>query len=78
MDPLEQTYTREVRLEKWVAGSLVSAEQYELRGNMYLRNEVELMLRVAGFGEISVRGDYSDDPATPDNEKLILTAIRRT
>jgi SAM-dependent methyltransferase len=78
VDPLEQTYTREVRLEKWVAGSLVSAEQYQLRGNMYLKNEVELMLRVAGFGEISVRGDYSDDPATPDNEKLILTAIRRT
>ncbi len=76
VDPLEQTYSREVRLEKWVAGTLVSSEQYQLRGDMYLKNEVELMLRVAGFRDVTVRGDYTDDPATPDHEKLILTAIR--
>ncbi len=35
------------------------------------------MQRVAGFHQISVRGDYWDDPATPDHEKLIFTAIRR-
>jgi SAM-dependent methyltransferase len=76
IDPIEQTYTREVRLEKWRDGSLLASEEYVLRGNMYLRSEVALMLRVAGFSEISVLGDYTDAPATADHEKLIFIAIR--
>jgi SAM-dependent methyltransferase len=76
VDPLEQSYTREVRLEKWVGGALAVSEQYTLRGNAYLKNELVLMLKVAGFDAISVRGDYTDDPATADHEKLVLTAIR--
>jgi SAM-dependent methyltransferase len=76
LDPLEQTYTREVRLEKWESGSLVASEEYRLRGNMYLKSEVVLMLRVAGFRGVSVHGDYTDEPATADHEKLLFTAIR--
>jgi SAM-dependent methyltransferase len=76
VDPLEQTYTREVQLEKWRDGELVATETYVLRGNMYLKPEMLLMLQVAGFHSITVRGDYTDDPATPDSEKLVLTAIR--
>ena len=76
VDPLEQTYTREVRLEKWESGSIIASEEYQLRGNMYLKNEVVLMLRVAGFRAISVRGDYTEEPATADHEKLIFMAIR--
>jgi SAM-dependent methyltransferase len=76
LDPLEQTYTRQVRLEKWVSGELVASEEYSLRGNLYFKNELVLMLEIAGFSEITVRGDYSDKPATPDHRDLILTAIR--
>lgn len=76
VDPLEQTYTREVELEKWRDGTLVETQTYRLRGNMYLKSEVLLMLRVAGFRSISVRGDYTDEPATADSEKLVFTAIR--
>jgi hypothetical protein len=76
VDPLEQTYTRQVRLEKWESGSLVASEEYLLRGNMYLKSEVVLMLRVAGFRAITVHGDYTDEPATADHEKLLFTAIR--
>jgi hypothetical protein len=65
-----------VRLEKWESGSLVASEAYSLRGNMYLKNEVVLMLSVAGFRAISVRGDYTEEPATADHEKLIFKAIR--
>jgi hypothetical protein len=43
---------------------------------MYLENEVALMLSVAGFRAISVRGDYTEEPATADHERLVLTAIR--
>ena len=76
VDPLEQTYTREVRLEKWQAGTLVASEEYELRGNMYFKGEVVLMLHAAGFDAITVRGDYTQEPATPDHDKLVFTAIR--
>ncbi len=76
LDPLDQTYTREVQLEKWRDGALVESETYVLRGNMYLKSEVLLMLRVAGFGSVTVRGDYTEDEATADHEKLVFTAIR--
>jgi hypothetical protein len=42
---------------------------------MYLKSEVELMLRVAGFGSITVRDD-TDEPATAESDKLVFIAIR--
>jgi len=75
-DPLEQSFTREVRLEKWQSGKLVAAEEYALRGNIYFKQELLLMLKVAGFREISVRGDYTDQPATADSKELVFRAIR--
>lgn len=76
VDPLEQTYTREVRLEKWRDGALVVAEEYALRGNMYFKPELLLMLQVAGFRNIVVTGDYTDAPATLYSAEIVFTAIR--
>lgn len=75
-DPLEQRITQQVRLEKWQNGALLAAEEYTLRGMMYFKNELLLMLTMAGFREVSVRGDYTDEPATADHADLIFTAIR--
>jgi hypothetical protein len=76
VDPLEQTFTREVRLEKWANGQRVASEEYTLRGNMYFKNELRLMLSMAGFRDITVQGDYTDAPATADHEELVFTAVR--
>ncbi len=76
VNPLEQRYTREVRLEKWQTGVLVASEEHSLIGQMYMKNEMLLMLRVAGLRDVTVRGDYTDDPATSDHDELILTAVR--
>ncbi len=76
LDPLEQHYTRQVRLEKWVSGARVASEKYTLCGNLYFNSEVLLMLKVAGFAEITVQGDYSGKEATPDHEELVFTAIQ--
>lgn len=73
-NPLELTYTREVRLERWEQGSLVASEEYSLRGNAYLKPEVELMLRVAGFGDVDVRGDWTEQPASPTSEQVVFIA----
>jgi len=75
-DPLEQRITRQVRLQKWMNGALLAAEEYTLRGMMYFKNELLLMLKMAGFREISVRGGYTDEPATADHADLVFTAIR--
>jgi SAM-dependent methyltransferase len=76
INPLEQSYTREVRLEKWLNGELVASEAYTLRGNFYFKHELLLMLNIAGFREITVSGGYTDEPANSDHEDLVFTAIR--
>ena len=76
LDPVEQTYVRQVRLEKRVSGELVATEEPTLKGNMYFKNEVVLMLRMAGFREITITGDYSDEIATSEHEQLVFRAIR--
>ena len=76
VDPLEQSYTRQVRLEKWVNGELAASEEYTLRGDVYFKNELLLMLKAVGFREITVHGDYTDQPATAEHEELVFTAIR--
>ncbi|HTP10062.1 MAG TPA: class I SAM-dependent methyltransferase [Anaerolineae bacterium] len=76
VDPVEQSFTRQVRLEKWDAGKLVVSEEYTLRGNMYLKPELLLMLKVAGFREVAVYGDYTDAPATADSDELVFVALK--
>lgn len=73
---LEQSYIRQMRVEKWVAGQLVASQEDTLRGDMYMKNEILLMLQVAGFRQVSVRGDYIDEPATLDSKELIFTAVK--
>jgi hypothetical protein len=72
--PLEQCYTRQVRLEKWVSGDRVALEEYTLQGNVYFKNELVLMLEMAGFREIIVRGDYREEPADADHKEIVFTA----
>ena len=43
---------------------------------LYLPNEVLLMLQVAGFRQVTIRGDHTDTPATPDSRELVFTALR--
>jgi SAM-dependent methyltransferase len=76
IEPLEQRYTRQVRLEKWLGGELVTAEEYTLRENIYFKHELLLMLKIAGFRQITVQGDYTDEVATADHIELIFTALK--
>jgi SAM-dependent methyltransferase len=76
IDPLEQSFTRQVRIEKRLNDQLVASEEYFFRGNMYLKNELLLMLKVAGFHDITVVGDYMDKTAALDSEELVFTAIK--
>ena len=76
LDPLEQTYTREARLEKWSNGELRASEQYVLQGNMYFKNQMLLLLGMAGFQTLSLHGGYMDQPASVDDRELIFVATK--
>jgi hypothetical protein len=34
------------------------------------------MLNVAGFSDVSLTGDYTDEPATADHDELVFTAVK--
>ena len=74
LNPLEQSFTSQVRIEKWQDGRLVAQDELSLTGLMYFKNELLLMLQVAGFDDIAIYGDYSDQEATAENRELIFVA----
>ena len=76
VDPLEQSYIREMRVEKLREGELIEYEERTLRGQMHFRNEVEWMLRLAGFTTISAYGGYSEEDVTADHGEIVFIARR--
>jgi SAM-dependent methyltransferase len=76
VDPLDQTHTLEIRAEKSRDGELVAAEEHAISIRSYFRDELLLMLDRAGFTDVVVRGDYTDDEPTADNKFLVFIARR--
>jgi hypothetical protein len=74
VDPLDQSTRIEMRIEKWQDGKLVAEEQQPLSMRMWFRDELVLMLRTAGFSEVSVRGGYEDEEPRPDHDFLVFIA----
>ena len=74
LDPLEQSYLHQMRAERWQDGDLIAEEEYTLREQMYFKNEVVMMLERAGFQDISVQGDYTEEDATSDHSQLVYIA----
>jgi SAM-dependent methyltransferase len=73
-DPLEQSFTRQMRVEKWQGATMIAQEEYTLRGYMLFNNEMLLMLAQAGFTDVTVQGDYIEEPATADHSNLVYIA----
>jgi len=72
MDPMEEVATRQMRARLWCKGELLKEEIYTQKVEDYSKNELVLMLELAGFNEIHIHGDYSDVPATPDHKTLVF------
>jgi SAM-dependent methyltransferase len=73
-DPLEQVATREVRAFLWRDGELLKQEEYTLIERLYFRNELLAMLTLAGFHDIQVLAEYTEQPASADSGILIYVA----
>jgi SAM-dependent methyltransferase len=74
VDPLDQRATMEIRAEKWLDGELVAAEERTISQRGYFRDELLLLLDRAGFSQVDVRGDYTDEPPSADHEFLVYIA----
>lgn len=74
MDPLEEVATRQIRARLWRAEELLKEEIHTQRVEDYSKNELVLMLERAGFGQIHLFGDYTEEPATMDSEILVFVS----
>lgn len=77
LDPLDQVATRELRAFLWRDGETIEQEEYTLVERLYFRNEVLAMLAIAGFQDVQVLADYTEEPATADSGILIYVARRQ-
>ncbi|MEJ7791117.1 MAG: class I SAM-dependent methyltransferase [Gaiellaceae bacterium] len=74
LDPLAQQVSWEMRAFMWRDGELAAQEEHRLTTTLYFRDELVLMLKCAGFGDIEVRGQYNDAEPTPDDDFLVYIA----
>ena len=74
VDPLEETQTRQLRARLWRNGELIEEQVHTQRYEEYGKNELVLVLEQAGFQDIQIFGDFSDEPATADHRELIFVA----
>ena len=76
VDPLENTATRQVRARVWRDGKFIQEEIHTQWLDDYTKNELMLMLEIAGFEDIQVYGDFCDEPATADHKDLIFITTK--
>lgn len=74
VDPLRETQTRQMRARLWRDGEMIAEEIHTMRYEEYGINELLLVLECAGFGDVEIRGGYTDEPATADHETLVFIA----
>jgi len=77
LDPLDQLATRQVRAILWRDGQVVHQEEHTLLERLYFRNELLAMLSVAGFHDVVVGDDYTDNPASPQSGIVVYIARKR-
>jgi hypothetical protein len=73
-DPLEEVATRQIRARLWQNGELLQEEVHTQKVEDYSKHELLLILERAGFSDITITGDYHDEPATADHTKLVFVA----
>ena len=74
-DPMEQYSVREIRVKQFEGQELLNCHQYRLRLNTYFKNELELMLKVAGFHQVGMYAGLLDvKPAAYEDYHLMVSA----
>ncbi|HEX6873413.1 MAG TPA: methyltransferase domain-containing protein [Micromonosporaceae bacterium] len=72
LDPVEQTWHEERRYELYQGDTLRQTEVRAGQGRWYFRNELLWMLRLAGFRDATVTGDYTGEPFGPQHTAVMM------
>lgn len=73
-DSLEQISVHKFRARLWRDGRMIKEEIHTMKTEGYNKNELMLMLEIAGFDDVQIFGDYGGTPATMDHENLVFVA----
>jgi SAM-dependent methyltransferase len=74
VDLLARQVTKEMRGFMWREGRLVEQDEHVLKETFYFTNELRLMLERAGFVDVHMRGDLTEDEPTSDTESIVYIA----
>lgn len=74
LDPFRQVITRQIQVTHWADQEMLGQEEYLLDERLYLKSELQLMLRHSGFTNVRVLGEYNDAPPTPQDSMLVFVA----
>jgi SAM-dependent methyltransferase len=74
VDPLNESQTRQLRARLLRNGKLLEEQIQTQRYEEYGTNELLLMLGLAGFTNLQIFGNYSEEPATSDHSEIIFLA----
>jgi SAM-dependent methyltransferase len=74
VNPLEEIQTRQLRARLWRDGELLEEQVHTQNYEEYGMHELILILERAGFNEIKITGNYSDESATADHTALVFIA----
>lgn len=78
VDPLEQVLTLQMRAERWQDEQLVEEEERTLTSNIYFKNELLMMLKQAGFDDVTILGDFMEMAATAEHGVLVFIARKNS
>jgi len=73
LDPRAQSVTIEMRADMWRDGDH-EAEKHVLRMSLYFTPELVSLLERAGFDDIMLRGDYTDEEPNADTDFVVFIA----
>ena len=71
-NPIDQYYIREILAEQHKDKVLVGTEQRQIRLNIYLKDEVELILQSVGFSEVKIFAGLSDRVPIPSKDYYLM------
>jgi hypothetical protein len=73
-DPIDQSRTSDVRARLMRDGHVLREELREQRIRWYLPGELRLMLERAGFRDVRMTGDDTDEPPNAQSEVVVFEA----
>src|SRR5262249_22193528 len=73
-DPLDQSITMEMRVERWRDDALEAAEEHRLDLRYYFVHELRMLVERAGFEDVVVHGDHVEADPTPADEFVVIVA----